>query len=583
MMICTKCGQKSIDGSSFCNNCGAPLSATFQNRELSYQQSNEPVGSGGVGMPREGMTMDQPEAKKSKKIWIWGIGIVLIIVACCCLVALGGGFFYLRNQGQTVQDLISSGSETPAVVPEALSDTPIPVETVETVSPIDTMEPQTEAIPADTILVVTYSGIWAVNDQTLETVQISIDHVDSSWDLNLGLSPDKKFYAYITGFGGASDNPTLVVLDIQNRTPVLNLELSGSTILGGAEGTLGAPVLEAYRAIQSDSSFAWSPDGTRLAFTAAVDSYSADIYLFNLSDSSVTRLTDEAGHATAIHWSPDGRFLQYTSVISFGTGAGMEMEGLWVFDFESNQARLLEALKSNGEDFLAWTDNSHFLISSWGRICGGSYNLRMVDAAGSEQQVIVNGGFTAVAYDPENKFGMLSVAYNYENCGSSEILDAGLMIFGESVPVLGADGPIAGEIGLKKFEQTIAYGIGFLPAGNLFTVYGDAGLQAIYYKGQYGYNSMEIRPEVKGLVPFPAPNGETWAWAARSESGLWVTESNENPVKLSTSFSGVPLWDEKGQTLYFFENSNLYSASAPQFNKELLAEISGEELLGVIK
>ena len=109
---------------------------------------------------------------------------------------------------------------------------------------------------------------------------------------------------------------------------------------------------------------------------------------------------------------------------------------------------------------MAWEDNSRFWINSSSLTCGGAYNLRIVDAISSEQQVIVDQGFTAVAYDPENKFGMLSVAYNYDNCGSSEPLDGGLMIFGENVPVLGADGPIAGEIGFKKFEQVIAYGVG---------------------------------------------------------------------------------------------------------------------------
>ena len=360
--------------------------------------------------------------------------------------------------------------------------------------------------------------------------------------------------------------------------------MTGPTILGGAEGTLGGPVFEAYRAIQSDSSFAWSQDGTRLAFTAALDGDSTDIYLFNLSDSSVTRLTDEAGHAAALHWSPDGRFLQYISVISFGTGAGVAMEGLWVYDFETSQAQHLKTSESNGEDFLAWTDNSHFLISSWGRICGGSYNLRIVDAISSEQQVIVDQGFTAAAYDPENKFGMIAVAYNYDNCGSSEPLDVGLMIFGESVPVLGADGPIAGEIGFKKFEQMIAYDIGFIPVGNLFTVYGDAGLQTIYYKGQYGYNSLEILSEVKGLTPSPSPTGDYWSWSSRVNPGLWITENNSNPVDLSPIFNGTPLWSQDGQSLYFFEFNRLFLSSAPQFSGgTLVVEIPGQDILAIVK
>ncbi len=114
------------------------------------------------------------------------------------------------------------------------------------------------------------------------------------------MSPDKKFFAFITGFGGASVNPMLVVLDIENQTPILQLELTGPIIQPGMEGTHGDPAFEAYGAMQFSDNVAWSPDATRLAFVAARDGDSADVYLFNRSDHSVTRLTDEAGHAAAL-------------------------------------------------------------------------------------------------------------------------------------------------------------------------------------------------------------------------------------------------------------------------------------------
>jgi hypothetical protein len=404
------------------------------------------------------------------------------------------------------------------------------------------------------------------------------------WDINDGLSPDKKFFAFFTGFGDASMNPMLVVLDIENQTSILQLELTGPIIQPGMEGTHGDPDFEAYGAMRSYGSFAWSPDGTRLAFVAARDGNSADVYLFNRSDHSVSRLTEEAGHAAALHWSPDGQLLQYLSVNTFGTGAGASMEGLWVYEFQSNQAQLLETLDSNGEDFLAWVDNSRFLIYSFSRTCGGQYNLRIVNAMNSEQQVIVEEGFTAAAYNPENQFGMFSVAYNYDNCGTSEPLDIGLLIFGESVPVLGAEGPIPGEIGRKKYEQLTAYGIGFIPQGNLFTLYGDDGLQYIYYEGNYGYISLDILPEVKGFVPYPSPTGDYWAWASRLKPGLWVTENNSNPVELSPLFTGVPLWNQDGQSLYYYEFGRIFISSAPQFDGgTFVAEIPGQEILAIIK
>jgi hypothetical protein len=290
----------------------------------------------------------------------------------------------------------------------------------------------------------------------------------------------------------------------------------------------------------------------------------------------VIRLTEEAGHASGLHWSPDGQFLQYLSIYTFGTGAGATMEALWVYEFQSNQAQLLETLESNGEDFLTWTDNDHFLINSWGRLCGGAYNLRLVNVARLFNEVIFEGGFTAAAYDPENQFGMFSVAYNYDNCGNSEPMDIGLLIFGEGVGY-----PTVGDIGVKKFEELTVYGIRFIPQGNLFTLYGDEGLQYIYYDEVYRLNTL---PEVKGLSPSPSPTGEYWAWASRTLTGLWVTVNNSNPNELSPLFTGVPVWSQDGQTIYFYENNRLFSASAPQFSiGTLVVEIPAGEILGLVK
>jgi hypothetical protein len=523
--------------------------------------------------------MKTPEAKTPTKLLVWVIIVVLIVLGCCCVAVIGGGLVYFRNQGQSWQDVVPGGLEelpdTTETLPEPEIDSPIPEEAAQSTPPDETMQ-EPVYLPEEYILAITSSGIWMVNEQSQEALQISYDQVNAPWDLNDGMSPDKKFFAFITGFGEASMNPMLVVLDLVNQTTLLQLELTGPIIKPDVEGTHGDPSFEAYGALQYYGSFAWSPDATQLAFVAARDGDSADVYLFNRSDNSVTRLTEEAGHATALHWSPDGKFLQYLSIFTFGTGAGATMEGLWVYEFQSNQAQLLETLESNGEDFLAWTDNNHFLIASWSRICE-SHNLRLVNVASLFNQVIVDGCFTGFAYDPEQRFGMFSVTeFNYENCTCGEPMDAGVHIFGEGIGY-----PIVGEIGIKKFEQQNAYSIGFIPQGNLFTIYGDEGLQNIYYDKTY---SLNILPEVKGLTPSPSPSGEYWVWASRIQPGLWVTENNSNPMELSPIFTGVPLWSQDGQTIYFYENNRLFSASAPHFSTGILvAEIPGEEILGLVK
>ncbi|MFI4885166.1 MAG: Tol-Pal system beta propeller repeat protein TolB [Steroidobacterales bacterium] len=58
---------------------------------------------------------------------------------------------------------------------------------------------------------------------------------------------------------------------------------------------------------------AWSPDGRKLAVTLSGDSGHPQIYVLNLSDQHLTRLTDSPSINTEATWSPDGRFIYFTS------------------------------------------------------------------------------------------------------------------------------------------------------------------------------------------------------------------------------------------------------------------------------
>ncbi len=62
--------------------------------------------------------------------------------------------------------------------------------------------------------------------------------------------------------------------------------------------------------------FNWSPDSSRLAFSATKDadlgsSYTADIYVLNVSDKSLKKIVDTKGGDTNPVWSPDGKQLAY--------------------------------------------------------------------------------------------------------------------------------------------------------------------------------------------------------------------------------------------------------------------------------
>jgi TolB protein len=57
---------------------------------------------------------------------------------------------------------------------------------------------------------------------------------------------------------------------------------------------------------------AWSPDGTKLALTLSQDG-NPEIYLFDLANKKLTRLTNHYAIDTEARWFPDGRALIFTS------------------------------------------------------------------------------------------------------------------------------------------------------------------------------------------------------------------------------------------------------------------------------
>src|SRR5882762_4236448 len=85
------------------------------------------------------------------------------------------------------------------------------------------------------------------------------------------------------------------------------------------DGTTNAAP-EAKRLTEGDAfsmgSFAWSPDGTRIAFSAQSDpdlisGFSSDIYVLTIADKAVKKIVSTPGPDTNPKWSPDGKKIAY--------------------------------------------------------------------------------------------------------------------------------------------------------------------------------------------------------------------------------------------------------------------------------
>ena len=70
----------------------------------------------------------------------------------------------------------------------------------------------------------------------------------------------------------------------------------------------------------SVGSFSWSPDGTKVAFSATINpdliqGSTSDVYVLNLSDDTVRKIVSQLGPDSGPRWSPDGKQIAFSSAM----------------------------------------------------------------------------------------------------------------------------------------------------------------------------------------------------------------------------------------------------------------------------
>jgi hypothetical protein len=114
-----------------------------------------------------------------------------------------------------------------------------------------------------------------------------------------------------------------------------------------------------FSAPKGDFEPAWSPDGTKIAFTSMRDG-SMQIYVFDRSNSKITRLTTPGNNVQSRYptWSPDSAQIAYT-VRRLG------LLQIWIMDADgSNQQQLTRPGGSVSDYLPAWSPDGKYLLFS---------------------------------------------------------------------------------------------------------------------------------------------------------------------------------------------------------------------------
>lgn len=132
----------------------------------------------------------------------------------------------------------------------------------------------------------------------------------------------------------------------------------------------------------TDGKLTWSPDDKQIAYTGGTDDAKTDIWVIDLEDLQVTRLTKEPGWDEDPAWSPDG------SQIAFGSTRDGDYE-VYVMNKDGNHIRKLthEPRGCHGPD---WSPDGRRIAFACNT--GSGPVIHTMNADGSQDVLLMNPG-----------------------------------------------------------------------------------------------------------------------------------------------------------------------------------------------
>lgn len=430
-------------------------------------------------------------------------------------------------------------------------------------------QPPTQDLTVDTsglnaegpwLLMETDQGLWAANPDGSGLAQLT--NVDF-WhgDLQDAIQPGGSQVVFITPGGFDFHQMTLNVLSLPDGQVTKVTALTSPETETYADAGPGDPGFEALRAVGEQRSYAWSPDGTRLAFVGVMDGPSAELYLYDAASAQIKRVSQDDAHNYRPSWAPDGNYLLYLGADAFGTGAGFDTTGVWSVYGDGTNVTWLYVPEGGAEELVGWLDNTTAVLDTWNPACG-SERLRLYDIVTSNKVMLNEDCFiSAAAAASAGRAAIL-----FANSAGLYLLTAE-----DRTPVLVS-------------QEAVARIDPWAPGDWVFTVRFEKGGIATF-----GINSMdhEVSP-----VNVPSENldaamyGVIWGWTSSDDSqpGAWISGPG---VEIGQIFSGkarLPIWDLHNNLLFFAQEGgdgySIYRTTFDNFYRDLsvVASINAEVL-----
>jgi len=474
--------------------------------------------------------------KYKTKVYLIGILVILVFSLSCSL---------LSRDSSTPEPVDTETVDTDPGVPmnEESRESEIPTE--ESTRADDT--PIQDNVPPDPegpwLLLGNGETLFAVNpDGTGPIALLDTTNLASNLPDPEKNSPTGGHFAYLTMTDPMQfTDLTLNIYTMPEMRVTKQIDLIAAEYELTEQSMPGDPPFDASRTLVEVSSFAWSPDGSQLAFMGIIEGPTSDLYLYNLNTDTITRLTDGPSNGIRPSWSPDGTWIVHTGVSTLGTGAGYGMEGIWAARADGSSVRDLYPLASSGDEIIhGWLSPTEFVVSSWNAVYG-NFNLRTYNLETGDTASIQEGAFTSSALDTTNETALIFV----DRYSADAIEGQNNGFFMIHIPT-----------GTRTILEEEPQRFSWSPEANRYLILTETSNTAMSPRGA----DIVLPDEIRTLPVFL--NGtDRWA-AAQSgtglEPGVWAVQSDDTTVKLSeNAFYGVN-WTPAGdlilhgkQGLYF--------------------------------
>jgi hypothetical protein len=380
-------------------------------------------------------------------------------------------------------------------------------------------------------------GLYAFNMDGSGLTYVAAGDPANFYYLADGVSSSGGRFAYITA-ENTYNNLLLHIIDMSNQVDHSFIYLLSDEDVD----------IQARRAIIEFPSFAWSHSGDMLAFFGVLDGPSSDLYVYSVSDESITRLTSGPSQGYQPSWSPDDKYILHTGADTFGTGAGYSMSGVWAAAADdSGVIDLPLPGGSSDEIILGWRDNDTYLSHSWSPVYG-YFNLHFTNLHVGLAEEVWEYSFSDVAFSNTDSPWLLLSIDDYF-AGENPAGLSGLFVL---------EAPDYQP--LQLFEDSSGYiqptgtGLFIVDVGDNSYIIGPTTMEDISYSNERAVFSNQGSP----------------AWY--SKNGLWIMSGGEN-IQVTNMPVELAAWGAENASILFSTDGHLHVATAPDWKPVLVAAI----------